>query len=558
MFERRIRHIQRYREIASAFSRNGFGFLVEELGLQDILSLPKRLLKKNHEVHAKTTGERVRLFLEQLGPTFVKLGQIASTRPDVIPADMIQEISKLQDRVSPFPTDEVKTIIEQELGFEIDELFSEFHEEPLGAASIGQVHYAVLKTGEQVAVKVQRPGVEKMIHTDLEILEELAALAEHRLRWAEKYQVKAIVEEFSKAILAELDYTIEAKNAAKIARQFENNQKIRIPSVYKEFSTKKVLTTEYFEGTKISEHEELRNKGYHLGRVANQITHAIFHQVLIEGFFHGDPHPGNILVLEEEVIVFIDFGMVGRLTYDMKIQLANLVIAMMRQSSDGVIKAINQMGLVPEDVNMRLLRLDIEELKEKYYDVPLSEVHLGEAVNDLMEIAHEHRIRIPADLSLLGKTFLTLEGMVEKLDPDFSIMKAAEPFGRQLIKERLHPKRMAERMITHVGEYGEIILEFPKQMKEITALLKKEKIPLEISIPKVELFLTKLDRISNRLSFSIVLLSFSIIMVGLIIGSSLRGQTSVLWNIPAVEIGFGVALLMFLWLLYSIFKSGRF
>ncbi|SES91666.1 ubiquinone biosynthesis protein [Salinibacillus kushneri] len=560
IFEKRVRHLQRYREIATAFSRNGFGFLVRELGMDTILSLPKRLFihDKEKEVHIKTRGERVRLFLEELGPTFIKLGQIASTRPDLIPEDIIQEMEKLQDEVPPFPYQQVKSIIERELGDEIESIFTKFEETPLAAASIGQVHYAVLKTGEKVAVKVQRPDIEDMIKTDLEILLQLAVLAELRLEWAAQYQVREMVEEFSKAILDELDYAKEGHNADKIAKQFQETPMIQIPEVYWNFTTKKVLTMEFVEGTKLNDLDALKEKGYDTKLLGERITNAVFHQILIEGFFHGDPHPGNISILPGEVIVFMDFGLAGRITKGMKDNFASLVISMMRQNTDGVIRAITNMGLVPDDVDMLMLRADVDELREKYYDVSLSQISLGEAVNDLFEVANRHHIKLPSDLTLLGKTLLTLEGMVEKLDPEISIIQIAEPFGKQLLKERYHPKTLAENLFNQWNEFREIFIDIPKNVRELTSMIKKGKVPLELSMPNLELFLNKLDRISNRLSFSIVLLAFSIIMVGLIIGSALGGESSLVWNFPAVEIGFVVATLMFLWLLYSIFRSGRF
>ncbi|MBM7600978.1 ubiquinone biosynthesis protein [Virgibacillus halotolerans] len=556
IFERRIRHLKRYREIAVAFTRNGFGYIVKELGLHELIPLPKRLVAKRRR--DKTTGERIRFFLEELGPTFVKMGQFASTRSDVIPEDIIQELEKLQDQVPPNPYPDVKAIIEQELGTPTEELFKEFHEVPLGSASIGQVHYAVLKSGEKVAVKVQRPNIEQVIKTDLEVLQQLAVLAEFRLKWAARYQIKGIVEEFSKALLAELDYTLEARNADKIARQFTDDPNIRIPDVYSDYSTKKVLTMEYVDGIKLNKIEELHQKGYDTKVVAERFTRAVFHQVFIEGFFHGDPHPSNISALPGNKILFMDFGMVGRLTPEMKGHFGTLVIALMRQSSDGIIKAITRMGLVPDDVDIQLLREDVDQLREKYYDIPLSKVSIGEPVNDLFSIAHQYHIQLPSELTLLGKTLLTMEGIVEKLDPDLSIVKMAEPFGRQLLKERYQPKKLAETFFNQWSEFGEILTDIPQNIKDVTSILKKGKLPVEISIDKAEVFLNKLNRISNRLSFSIVLLSFSIIMVGLIIGSALSGQSSLLWDIPAIEIGFGVAILMFIWLLYSIFKSGRF
>jgi ubiquinone biosynthesis protein len=529
------------------------------LGLLELLSVPKRLfVQSNEKIRTKTMGERVRLFLEELGPTFIKMGQIASTRPDLIPAEILHELEKLQDRVPPFSLEDVQRIIELELGATIDDLFEEFQETSLAAASIGQVHYAVLKSGERVAVKVQRPYISTVIETDLEILQELAMLAELRLEWASRYQIQDIVKEFSKSLRAELDYTIEARNMERVAKQFENDSKIQIPKVYCDYSTQKILTMQYVEGIKLSEENKLDDQGYNRKVLAERVVHAIFQQIMIEGFFHADPHPGNVFALPGDAIVFIDFGMVGRLTSEMKNHFASLVIAMMRQSTDGVIKAISRMGLVPDNVNMQQLRSDVDQLREKYYNVPLRQISLGGAVNDLFSVAYRHHIRIPTDLTLLGKTLLTMEGMVGQLDPELSIVKIAEPFGRQLLKERYHPKKMTENVFNYFIEYGEILSELPKRIHDLTSVMKKGKMHMEITIPELDLFLTKLDRISNRLSFSIVLLSFSIIMVGLIIGSALSRQTTLLWKIPAIEIGFVVATLMFVWLLFSIFKSGRF
>ncbi|MEW9676777.1 AarF/ABC1/UbiB kinase family protein [Lentibacillus sp. L22] len=549
--------MQRYREIVVAFSRNGFGYIVKELGLHELIPLPKRFAAKRQK-YDKTLGERIRSFLEELGPTFVKMGQFASTRPDLLPDDIIRELEKLQDEVPPFPFENVQELIEQELGMPLNKIFRTFDETPLGAASIGQVHHAVLKSGEQVAVKVQRPQIEKDMKTDLEILRKLAVLAEFRLEWAAQYQISEIVDEFANAILAELDYNVEGRNAEKITKQFSDHPHIQIPKVYWKYCSKKVLTMEYIDGIKLNKLEELSEKGYNKRILAERVANAIFHQVFMEGFFHGDPHPGNVAVLPDETIVFMDFGMVGRLTPEMKANFASLVISMMRDNTDGVIKAISRMGLVPDDVNIQLLRSDVDQLRVKYYDIPLKEVSIGEAVNDLFAVAHRHYIQIPPDLTLLGKTLLTLEAMVERLDPDISIMKLAEPFGRKLFRERLNPKNWVETAFHQWTEYGEIIADIPKNIRELTSMVKKGKLPIEISLEKSEIFLKKLDRISNRLSFSIVLLSFSIIMVGLIVGSALSGQSSILWRLPAIEIGFVVAILMFLWLLYSILKSGRF
>jgi ubiquinone biosynthesis protein len=560
MIKKKIRHIQRYRDIVLAFTRYGFGFVMKELGLLDLLSVPKRVFVEGNEtIHSRTTGERIRLFLEELGPTFVKIGQIASTRPDIISAEILQELVKLQDQVSLFSFNEVKGIIEQELADSLENSFAEFCERPLAAASIGQVHYAVLLSGERVAVKIQRPNILSIIETDLEILQDLARLAESRIDWVERYQIRTIVEELSRSLREELDYENEGRNAEKIEKQFNHDPKVHIPKVYWEYTTKKILTMEYIEGIKLNEIEKLHQEGYDTKALGEKVVNAIFHQILIDGFFHGDPHPGNIVALPGQLIAFMDFGMVGRITPEMRSHIASFVIALMRKNTVEVVKAITSMGLVPDDVNLQQLHTDVEKLREKYLDVPFSQMSVGTAVNELFSVAYRHKIIIPTDLTILGKTLLTLEGTVEKLNHEISILAVAEPFGRQLLMDRFKPRNMAEFAWSNFTEYGDLLNEFPKTIKDFTSVMKKGKMQIEISTPEIEPVLKKLNRISNRLAFSIILLAFSIILVGVIIGSSLSGQTSILLlKLPVIEIGFVIATLMFLLLLYSIFKSGRF
>ena len=564
MFGKRMRHVSRYREIAAALIRHGFGMLVEEIGIAHILSLPQRMLFETREKGArpekggKSVGERIRLVLQELGPTFVKLGQIASTRPDVIPEEIIRELEKLQDRVPPFSFPEVREIVEAELGEELEAIFPEFEAAPLAAASIGQVHRARLWSGDKVAVKIRRPKIAGVIETDLAILQDLAMLAERRLSWAARYRVRDIVEELSRSLREELDYTMEGRNAEKILNQCKEDRQVHVPKVFWDYTTRKVLTMEYVDGVKLNDLDSLKQHGYEPKRLAERLVTTMLRQIFNAGFFHGDPHPGNVLVLPGEVIALIDFGMVGRLTPEMKFHFSSMVIALMRQSTDGVIKSALRMGLVSDDVNLAQLRRDVEQLREKYYGVPFGQISLGEAVNDIFRVAFRHSIRIPPDLTLLGKTLLTLEGVVETLDPSLRILDIAEPFGRQLLKERLHPRSVAETVWKRIADYGEWLIGLPEQMKALTSMIKQGRLRLGIDIPESELFLKKLDQIGNRVAFSIGLLAFSIIMVGVIIGATMGREPTLLWRIPAIEIGFGMATLMFLWLLVSIFRSGRF
>ncbi|WP_202556358.1 ABC1 kinase family protein [Paenibacillus silvestris] len=556
---KRIRQLQRYRDIVIALVRHGFGFLVEESDLLQRLRIPIRRFQVDDDTDRKSIGLRIRDVVEELGPTFIKLGQIASTRSDLLPEDIVKELEKLQDDVKPIPYKQVEEIVEAELGQSIATVYERFEEQSHAAASIGQVHLGVLHTGERVAIKIQRPQAAESIRIDLEILADLAAIAERRFAWARRIQMEVLIAEFGKSLLNELDYTKEARNAEKIAEQFKDVAHIYVPLIYSDYSSKKVMTMQYIEGVRLYQEDQLNAYGYDRARIANRLIQALFHQIFVEGLFHADPHPGNIVIQPGEVIALLDFGMVGRLTVESKFHFSSLIIALMRQNTDGVIKAIYRIGLIDEELDMAELRFDIEELRERYFRVPLSRVSLGGVVNDLFEVAYKYHIRIPADFILLGKTFITIEGVVTKLDPTISIVKIAEPFGLQLLLERLRPKNLTSSLLKDVTDYGHLLIDFPRQSREFFSLMKKGKLHMNISVPDAYDFLRKLDRIGNRITFGIVLLSFSLIMMGLIIGSSIVGRKHYfLLNVPTIEVGFVLASLMSLWLLFSIFKSGRF
>ena len=558
MMGKRIRHIKRYRDVAKVLARHGFGYVVEEMGLSHMLSLPKRLFTNTEKMDSLSLGERIRKVIEELGPTYIKIGQIASTRADIIPEEILHELENLQDNVISFSFEEVARIVEQELGSSIKAIFSSFEQQAIAAASIGQVHRAQLRTGERVAVKVQRPHIKDMIETDLEILLDLATLAEHRMPRMERLQLRDVVEEFSKSLRNELDYTVEARNAEKIAKQFKEDPMVHIPTIYWDYSTRTVLTMEFVEGVKLNQFVMIDKQGYDRKVVSERLVRALFQQVLIEGFFHADPHPGNIFLLGNGAISMIDFGMVGRLTQDMKYNFASMVIAMMNQNTESMVQALLRIGIVPDEVNLPLLTEEVDELREKYLDVPMSQISLGEAIDDLFKIAFRHQIRIPSDFTLLAKCLLTLEGLVENLDPELSILDMAKPFGIQLLKERYRPSTIAGRLWHNISDYGDLLVNLPKQMNDLMRDLLRGRIHIEVSVPELDSFLRKLDRISNRISFSIVLLSFSIVMMGLIIASALAPQPILLWQIPAIEIGFILAGFMLLWLFISIFRSGKF
>lgn len=554
---KRVRHFRRFRTIAQILFRNGFGWFIDEIGLTHLLTLPKRLLKNSEHKESLSMSERIRITFEQLGPTFVKFGQVASLRTDLFPVDLTEELAKLQDEVPPLSFATIRSIIETELCTNLDEIFQTFYEVPIGSASIGQVHEAILHSGERVAVKVQRPDIQQNIEVDFDILTDIARLAEKRFEWALHYELSEVVGEFRRTLFNELNYTTEAQNAERLRKIFMQSKTIYIPEIYWNFTTKRILVMEYIDGVKLSDTVQLESGGFDRNLLASRVSNAVFTQIFIHGFFHADPHPGNLAAMPSDVIAFMDFGMVGRLTPDMKNRLSGLMIGLMRRNTALIVRALYRMGVVPQDIDERKLYRDIEFLREKYYDIPLSQVNLGEAVADIFNIAYKHRIKIPIDLSLVGKTLLTIEGVVENLDPAFRIMDVAVPFGKKLLKEQLNPKTITRNATDSAYDLAEFAIDFPRQMKNFLWEIRHERIKAQLEIPEIQGILNKLDRISNRLSFSVILLALSIFMAGLMVASSLSKSGSVIWNVPFAELGLFIGALMVALLIWSIIRSGR-
>ena len=551
----RFKHAQRYQEITNTFLKNGFSYFVYRLGLSNQV-FPKHHNTKDR-MSKQTIGIKLREVLQSLGPTFIKLGQIASTRRDLVPTEIAKELEKLQDQVACFPFQQVKEIIEMELGEKLEDLFQEFNEESIATASIGQVHQAVLRTGEIVAVKVQRPDIRTTVQTDLEILDDITRMMEANLSWAKTYQVRNMMKEFSNSLLAELDYQTEGRNGERIAKQFQDIPEIVVPKIYWDYSTNKVLTMDYISGVKVNHIETLKEEGYNLKLIARRITDSMLHQILMEGFFHGDPHPGNIYILPGNKVAYIDFGMIGRISEDTKFHFASLMIHLQNENTKGLIKTITAMGLHTSSTDMNTLYNDVDQFVMKYSDTPLSKIRIGSSLKDLLDIIYQHQIQVPADLSNLGKTLFLIESIVSELDPELSILDTIKPFGEKLLRKRYEPKSILKNTWSELVENAHVFSKIPKNLKELTSTVQQGKLQFEMSITEMKDFLQRLDRISNRLAFSIILLSFSILMVGLIIGTSITGQKSLLWEFPAVEIGSIVATSMFLFVLVAIIKSGK-
>ncbi|WP_301110131.1 AarF/ABC1/UbiB kinase family protein [Sporosarcina sp.] len=554
MLKRKMRNAQRSQEIINVFLRNGFSHILFRLGLTD------RKFSTTDEaadLNLYHVGKKLRTALEQLGPTFVKLGQIASGRRDLVPEEIAEELEKLQDHVVAFPFEEVRSIVENQLEGTLEELFQEFDEEPLASASIGQVHKARLISGDLVAVKIQRPNIQQQVETDLAILHDLAGFLEKNMGWAKAYRLRDLIYEFSHSLREELDYQLEARNAERIGRQFEKTSEIQVPRVYDEYSTRVLLTTELITGIKVSNTKQLDEEGYDREILAQRIADSMLSQVMEHGFFHGDPHPGNIFITPGNTIYFIDFGMIGQLSKDMTYHFISLMLALQKGNIERMIDVFSAMDILDEETNTDALYRDLQLIERKYYETSLTDLQLSDVFMEIFAIAYRHRIRLPSEMAILSKVIITLEGVIGRLDPSLSIMKAIEPYSKKVFLKQFDPRRLLENSWHTIAKNAEIAAELPTDIKRAIKTIEKGKVDLDIGLKDTTVIFRRFDKIANRLSFSIVLLAFSILMVGLVVGSAIAGQTAMFFRLPLIEVGSIIAALMFAYLLFSIVRSGR-
>lgn len=550
---RRYRHLSRLREIINVFARAGFSYLVSQLGLGHLISLPWRQVQGPGPL--ASAGEKLRVALEQLGPTFIKLGQIMSTRPDILPLEIISSLRRLQDEVAPFLPDLVRQQVEKELGVPTETVFAWFDREPLAAASIGQVHRARLVTGEEVVVKVRRPGIEETVETDLDILFTLARLAKAHTAWGEIYDFVAMVEEFARTIRQEMDFAQEGRNADRLRENMAELSGVRVPHVFWEYTTTGVLVLEYVPGLKLNDLDRVRQAGLDTSVLATNLIQAFLYQVLDKGFFHADPHPGNLAALPDGTIVFMDFGMMGSLTRQRQEQFGQLILGLLRRNSRQIVRTISEMGIVPKGTDILQLRRDVDRLRNRYYEVPFQEIHLGKAVQEILELAFKYRIQLPSEFTYLAKALITLEGLALDLDPDLAIVKIAEPVGRRLLRQQYGYQSLRRRIQEHLEDLAEV----PSLLYEIVSQAASGNLAVHLEHEGLTKVLAQISRLVSQLSLSLVLLSFSIVMSGLVIGSALGEDSGGLFfqHLPVLEIGFAAATAMAIWLIISIYRSTR-
>jgi len=555
VISRTYRHIQRYRQILGVFFRHGFGDLINRLDLGHSVELGIRTLSgKGLRMEKMSRSERLRMAVEELGPTFTKMGQILSTRPDLFPADIVLEFSKLQDRVPPFPFREVREIVEAELGSPLDAVFGSMEEAPFAAASIGQVHRAILLSGREVAVKVQRPGIREMVDVDLEILRDLAGLAERHIPELRLYRPARIIDEFARIIKREMDYTVEAGNMERFARQFRENFRVYVPAVYRTFSTDRVLTMECVNGIKISEIAMLDGAGLDRKTIAERGAELVLEQVFKHGFFHADPHPGNIVILPDNVICYLDFGMMGFVDRRSREDFADLVYGYVQKNEAKTVAALLKIVETEEEPDIGELERDIRDFMEIHLYKPLKEIRLGSLLQDFLGVLSKHRLILPEDIYLMIKTLSETESLGTMMDPDFDMTEKMAPFIRRIKAERYRPGRIISGLIDSGEEWLDHVRMVPSEARAVLNQVRLGKARIGFEHRGLENLIFEMDRSSNRIAFALIISS-------LIIGSSLVIATDIgpyLFGLPIIGLaGFTVAGIFGIWLVIAIFRSGR-
>ncbi len=549
------RNINRLRTILTVFAKHGFYRFLDDMNLTYIIPLVNRLKKiKSDPIDNAVIPRRIRMVFEELGPTFVKFGQMLSTRPDLIPEEFVVEFAKLQENVPPFDIKTVKEIIESDLEYPCSVLFESFDDEPIAAASIAQVHHATFSDGTELVVKVQRPGIEKIVKTDLSILFMLAGLVEKYFPSLELYNPLGMVDEFARSISKELDFVTEASNIERMARNFSDDPVLELPGVFWEYTTKRVMTIKFIDGISISDIPRLKKEGYDLEEITKNAVNIFLKQVLVHGYFHGDLHPGNILVLKGNRIGLIDFGIVGRINKKMMESVATIFVSSMREDYDAIAEEYLEMGILSDDIDFEEFKRDLRDILEPFYGRPLKNINTGELMLETIRVCIKHQIKVQKEFLLLSRSIMTLEGVARQVNPDFNLLDEGTPFIKSLLLQRVSPKRVSTDIYKSVKELTKFSAVFPKQMKTLLKKMITDSFTITFKHKGLDDFMGEIDRSSNRLSFSLV-------TSALIIGSSvvMNIGSGPVWKGLSVLgiVGFCIAGFFALVLALLIIRSGK-
>lgn len=550
------RHYSRYRQIITILFKYGFEDVLGAFKIDKYVDVGRKLIsrKRRELMTSYSRPQRVRMALEELGPTFIKLGQALSMRPDFVSVELINELSKLQDMVPPYDFSEIQVIIEIELKRKTDEIFDCFETTPIASASIGQVYKARLKDGREVAVKVQRPGLDKLISVDLGIMYHLASLVEKNIEEISFTRPIKIVEEFSRIIAKELDYNIEAKHLERFAQNFTDDPTIHIPEVYRSLTSKRVLTMEFLYGTKVSDIARLDKAGVDKKQITCCGATILLRQIFDHGFFHSDPHSGNIFILANNVIGMLDFGQVGAVDKQSREDFVDLIDSVVHQNSFKATRQLLKITYWDKKPDTRRLEKDVADFVGNHLHNTLKDLNISILLQDLLNIVSRYKLRIPPDIFLMMKALGTIEGIARQLDPDFDMIEQATPFIQQIKFERLTPQRLSDDLYTLTGEFIQFFKQFPTDMIEISRLIKNHKLSLKLDNNSLESIQSTNNKTGNRIAFSVII-------AALIIGSALvitAKTPPFVFGMSFLGVtGIVISAVMGLWLFFAIIKNGR-
>ena len=549
ILEKGRRHFRRYREIAGVLAKHGWDWTLEKVGMLEHLG-PGGPLGPTEDAPV-----HLREILEELGPTFVKMGQLLSTRPDLVPDAYIVELAKLQDTATTVPIPEIYAVIESEFDTFVRDLYMEFDEVPLAAASLGQVHRARLLDGTPVIVKVQRPGIREQMDTDIEILYKRAKFLEGHWEKARTYGITDIVDEFAITIREELDYRREASNTDRLREELVDDQFINVPLVYWELTTGKVLTLEEMRGIKITEISNNPPPDVDLKQVANRLASAFLEQVFVDGFFHADPHPGNVLVTQEGQIELLDCGQVGRLDAENRAGAVRMLMAFEQHDTRVLADEILNLGIAQDEIDVRRLTQDLTKVLRGFYDVPASAVNMGALLIRVLNVSADHKIRLPVSFAVLGKVFTNIDGICRQLDPDFNFTAIAHEYVGKAVRRELRTEGTLTDFYRAMVSMRTLLLSLPEHIERLMRKAVEGTLRLEFKHQGLEDVSGAFRSGSNRISIALIVAA-SIIGSSIIVGAG-RGATS-FFGLPTLGIvGYLVATIFGIWLIVSILSSTR-
>ncbi len=549
---RTFRQIERYQQIVSVLLKNGFDNLVVALEVEKHIRIP--FVKPSAQTLHLSRSERIRKTVEELGPTFIKFAQILSTRPDLIPLELADAFSKLQDEVSPLPFSEIEQVFLEEFGKPSCELF-EGELQLVASASLGQVYKGYLKSGEEVAVKVQKPDITRVISADIAIMRQVASLLKERLKEYGIDDAGMIIDEFEKTIRKELDFSIEALNLKRFARNFEHNEKIKVPALFEDLSTHRILTMEYIDGVKVSDTKALGARGIDPTAAAKNGFDLLCEQIFVHRYFHADPHPGNIFALEDGRLAFIDFGMMGRIGVKDQRYFVDMIYYIVKNEEEKAAYNLLRLAKVKDEgINTDAFCKDMGDIISTYFYGSLKDISIQNMLNDMIALMNRYSVYFREDNYLLIKALITIEGVGKQLDPDFNAAEEIRPFVLSFYRE----SRSLGAFLGRVGEVpkdlSDFVTDFPDDMRELVEKLKNGHFKMEFEHVGLEALEHSIEKSFNRLSIAIII-------AAVLIGSSLLSFAKIppiLFGLPLFGlIGFLIATLMGLVLIFSIFRRGK-